>query len=109
MENITEVEIKGLKQRDIKKCAVCDNGVMHNQMMSFYKVQISRFIVDLNAVRRQHGLEAYFHQMPALAGIMGPDEDMSLPIGKGIEFIMCEHFAAQNTVSGTIERIDNDK
>lgn len=66
-----------LKQSDLEKCILCDKGVMHSGDPVFYRISMQQFVVDIPAVQRQHGLEQFFHQAPALAGVMGPNDDMA--------------------------------
>lgn len=72
----------GLKQADLQPCRLCGKGVMHNNDVTFHRVTIERFVVNLPAVRRQHGLETMFTSAGdmrgvAIAQVMGPNENMA--------------------------------
>jgi len=79
-----------VKQTDFKPCALCAQGVMHTGIPLFYRVSIQRFGVQLDAVRRQAGLEIMLGGNAQLANVMGPDEDMATPIGEAVELLVCE-------------------
>ena len=84
----------GLKRKDvIQKCLLCNQGLMHNQWNpTFFRVTLERHIVDMQAVSRQAGLEQFFGGSPgavAVASVMGPDEDMSKPMGAIPTFLIC--------------------
>jgi hypothetical protein len=63
-----------IKQRDLQPCRLCGHGVMHAGDISFHRITIERFVVNVGAVQRAHGLEL---QIGALAQFMGPDEPMA--------------------------------
>lgn len=97
--------IEPLKQRDLLKCVLCRKGVMHNHSITFYRLRLSEFIVYLPAVQRQDGMERMLAPASFLAGIMGPDEDMALPLREGIEFHLCTDCAFTCTVASIVETI----
>lgn len=74
-----------MKQHEIKPCLSCGKGVMHSNDITFLRVKIEAMVVDLNAVREQHGLEL---QIGALASVMGPDKDLAKGLGEKV-FLMC--------------------
>lgn len=76
-----------MKQRELTKCLRCGEGMMHAGSITFFRVRIERFVVDLDAVRQQHGLEL---QIGALATHMGPDRDLAVPLGPPAEGLVCE-------------------
>lgn len=72
----------GVKQRDLQPCRLCGRGVMHAGSVTFHRVTIERFVVNLPAVRRQAGLEAMMCSAGdpfgvAVAQVLGPNEDMA--------------------------------
>lgn len=72
----------GLKRKDLKKCACCDRGIMACGAAIFWRVNIEMFAVNMRAVERQHGLEMMLGS-PALANVMGPDDDLAVRIETG--------------------------
>jgi hypothetical protein len=63
-----------IKQRDLQPCRLCGRGVMHAGAVTFHRVTVERFVVNVPAVRRQHGLEL---MVGPLAQFMGPDRDLA--------------------------------
>jgi hypothetical protein len=88
-----------MKQTDIKKCAICNNGMMHTGNPVFYTVKIQSHIFDLGACKRQTGLEMMLGGHAQLANIMGPDEDMVKPLSKEINAWICQDCAIENLTS----------
>lgn len=71
------------------KCSICDKGIGHTGLPLFWRLTVERFGVDLNAVRRQDGLGAFLGSQ-ALAAVMGPDEDLAMPMDKPAVLTLCE-------------------
>ena len=70
-----------MKQSQITKCLTCGKGVMHNNQLVFYRVEIEYLLFDTQAIRRQHGLEQMLGNH-VLAHVMGPDEDLAKTVNK---------------------------
>lgn len=77
-----------MKQRELKKCAVCCRGVGHNQQLLFYHVKLRRMAINVPAVQAQTGLEMMLGNCAFLAQHMGPDEDMAKPLDE-IDVLIC--------------------
>jgi len=70
-----------MKQSEFQKCGSCGNGMAHNGQITFWRVSAERFMLNLKAVQRKHGLEMYFGGGQAgatLANVMGTDEDLAV-------------------------------
>lgn len=80
---------RAMKQTDFVPCACCGKGVMHTGLPTFYRVTVERMGIDVRAVKRQHGMELMIGDA-RVANIMGPDEDMGLPIGPAARGLLCE-------------------
>jgi len=65
---------------------------MHSGDFLFYRVTIKRFAVDMRKVKRQAGLEMMLGSH-ILANVMGPDEDLAVPIGDPATGIICQSCA----------------
>jgi hypothetical protein len=78
-------KLPGMKQRDIKPCAICNKGLAHDSNFLFWRIKFDRLGLDLNAIQQQHGLELMMGS-PVLANVMGPDRD----IAKVVEALVCE-------------------
>lgn len=68
-----------MKQADLTPCALCGKGLMHDGHIDFYRVTVERHFVDMAAVQRRHGLELMLGSA-VLAGVMGPDEDLTIEL-----------------------------
>lgn len=77
-----------MKQRELKNCASCGQGVMRDGHPMFFRIDTEQHIVDLRAVSRQSGLEMAMGS-PALAQIMGPDPDISQKMSEQEGLIVC--------------------
>lgn len=82
-----------MKQTDIKKCAICKEGMMKCGIPTFYTVTIQRHMIDLAACQRQTGLEMQLGGHAQLANIMGPDDDISKPVSKKADVWICQDCA----------------
>ena len=114
MEGTTRDQGRGLKASDIKKCAKCGKGVMHTGLPLFWRVTIERFGIDKGAVDRRHGLEMFFgggRGAAALAGVMGPDEDIAKPVMDPVTLTLCEDCACGKSlpVAALAELAPEDK
>lgn len=74
------------KQSQFKNCINCGKGMAHGGNFQFYTMQIKSFLIDLNACRRQAGLEM---QIGPLAGVMGPNEDLGKQVTDSEELFVC--------------------
>jgi len=69
-----------LKQSEFQPCAGCGKGMMHAGAPFFYRATVSQMIVNIAAVRRQHGLEMMMGAAAPLAQVLGPDEHLAQDI-----------------------------
>jgi hypothetical protein len=85
-----------MKRNEIQSCAMCGKGVVHTGIPLFWTITIARFGIDANAVRRRQGLEMFFgggNAGAALAGAMGLDEDIAVPVMDEKRLAICEECA----------------
>lgn len=80
---------RAMKHKDFSPCASCGKGVMHTGVPLFYRITIEHMGIDARAVQRQAGLEQFFAGNAMLANIMGPDDDLGLPIGDAVRGLLC--------------------
>ena len=78
-----------MKRTELTKCVICDQGVMHDNNIAFNRITFERFVVDIRAVQRQHGLELQLGNA-TLANVMGPDEDIAKQMGESEVAIICD-------------------
>lgn len=66
-----------MKRDELQKCCICREGVMKDRQITFSRVTVERFLVDVGAVQRAHGLEMVLGGNGFLANAMGPNEDLA--------------------------------
>jgi len=91
--------MKEKELRDHAKCSRCGKGIGHTGLPFFWTVRAVRYGIDAGALRRQAGLEMMLGS-PALAQVMGPDEDMAQPV-MDRSITLCEECAL--SVMGLLE------
>jgi len=99
-----------MKQSEFQKCGSCGNGMAHNGQITFWRVSAERFMLNLKAVQRKHGLEMYFGGGQAgatLANVMGTDEDLAVILFPKRDFLLCEKCASEKSIpfAETIESL----
>ncbi len=82
-----------MKEQELRKhatCNVCRNPIGASGLPLFYTVEIARYGVKLDAVRRQDGLGAMLGNS-RLAQVMGPDEEMTETVMEPVKITVCEN------------------
>lgn len=74
--------MKEAELRQHTECLICDRKIGQFSAPVFNIVRMERFIVNMSAIQRQQGLAMQLGGNGVLAQIMGPDEDMAVPVGK---------------------------
>ena len=97
-----------MKQRELKPCAICRRGVVHNGVPVFVRFELESFILNPPAIQRQKGLELFMGN-GVLAAVMGPDEDMAISTGKKEEGLLCFDCAAETPMADVMRRIGEAK
>ncbi len=82
-------KLPGFKQSELKPCAVCGKGLAHDGNFLFWRLKFERLGIDHSAVQRQHGLELMLGS-PAIARVMGPDEDIAKVLDGPTSVLVCE-------------------
>ena len=82
-------ELPGIKQREIKACALCDKGVAYGSNFMFWRLRFDRAAVNPRGVEQQHGLELMLGS-PRLATIMGADPDIAKVLDGPHDVWICE-------------------
>lgn len=78
-----------VKQRGLRKCAMCGLGVMHCGLPIFFRLKIQRYGIDMRAVQAQHGLEQMIGNA-VIASVLGTDADLAKPINDEQDLFICE-------------------
>jgi len=86
--------MKEKELREHAECSLCKNKIGESGIPMFWTVKIERHGINLQATRRQHGLG--MHMGAELAMIMGPDEELTMPMMKPIVLTVCEECACMS-------------
>lgn len=82
-------KLPGIRQAEIKPCAICKKGVAHDGNILFWRIRMERAGLHAPAIERQHGLELMLGS-PALARVMGTDSDIAKVIDGPHDVWVCE-------------------
>jgi len=103
----------GFKKSDLKKCAMCGNGLMHTGIPIFYKLRIEPMGFDSGAIQRTNAIEQYFGGEAgpgiAIANAMGPNEDLAKPLGEPVELLICQPCGVTPEMYCLLELIEGAK
>ena len=88
--------MKESELRKHAKCSRCGELIGASGLPLFWTVTISRWGIDMNALRRQDGLGALLRSN-ALASVMGTDEDMASLVSGPVELTICERCCTVST------------
>jgi hypothetical protein len=84
-----------MKENELRKhatCSRCGNKIGHTGLPLFWTLKVDRYGIDMDAVQRQSGLSMFLGNA-ALAGVMGPDEDMAKKMIDTQYITLCEDCA----------------
>lgn len=70
-------------------CALCGRKIGESPLPLFWRVRVERYGIDLNVVRRAAGLEMMMGS-PALAAVLGPDEEAARQLIDPVEVTLCD-------------------
>lgn len=90
-----------MKQHELCRfstCALCKRRIGECRSPLFWRVRVERWGIRLDALRRLTGLEMMMGS-PALAAVMGTDEDLAQPMIEPVTFAVCEECALNQRVS----------
>lgn len=82
-----------MKEKELRKhatCSFCQKPILAGGLPCFYTVRIERHGVKLDAVGRQQGLTMFLGGRADLAQVMGPDEEMTIPLMDPVNLTVCE-------------------
>lgn len=87
-----------ISREDIKPCAMCGKGLMHTGLPLVWKITMHRLGLDVNALRREQGLEMMMGGAAPLARAFSPNNEFGLEIEKPITVMVCEPCALEQRV-----------
>lgn len=85
----------GMRAGELQPCALCGQGVMHNGVPLFWRIELQRLGVDLAAARQVAGMETFFGNV-ALARVF-TDPEIASPVGEARTILVCESCAGEAT------------
>lgn len=89
-----------MKHAEFSKCAWCGRG-MAAAGVHFYRVSVEMFVLDNAAIRRAAGLEMMVGN-PAIARVMGPNEDLARLMTK-TRALICADCALKAPVAAILD------
>jgi hypothetical protein len=87
-----------ISREDLRPCPMCGKGLMHNGLPLAWKITMHRLGIDVNAVRREQGLEMLMGGSVALARAFSPNSEFGLEIEKPITVMVCEPCALDDRI-----------
>lgn len=78
-----------MKAEDMRKCDRCNQGLMRNGAITFWRIYLERMVVDVNAVKAIGGLSAILGS-ERLATILAPNDNVAVPVTSPDEAIICD-------------------
>lgn len=103
---MADAKPNGIKQRDITPCCSCGKGVAHSNQLTAYRVRLTHLAMNVGAVRRQTGLEMMLGGAAGLAAVMGPDEDILVPLAAESTWLVCQQCAMDRPLAQIVEIAD---
>jgi hypothetical protein len=89
--------MKEAELRLYAECSICHKLIGHTGLPLFWRVTVERFGIKADPVRRQTGL-AMAMGSAELAQVMGPDEEMTMPLLEKITLSICELCGTADTM-----------
>lgn len=87
-----------MKEKELREhstCNLCNKKIGEGHIPMFWRIKIERFGLHLKALSRQQGLAMSMGGHAGLAMIMGPDEEMTMPIMDPVILTVCEDCACK--------------
>ena len=87
-----------ISREDLRPCALCGKGLMHTGLPLVWKITMHRLALDVNALRREQGLEMMMGGAAPLARAFSPNSEFGLEIEKPITVMVCEPCALEQRI-----------
>lgn len=87
-----------MREKELREhaiCNLCKEKIGKTGIPMFWVLKIERHGVKLDAVQRQTGLAMVLGGSAELAGVMGPDEEMTIPMMDPVSLTICEDCACK--------------
>jgi len=95
--------------RELATCAWCHRGIGKSGIPLFWTLELERHMIDLAAVQRQSGLAMMLGGNGLLAGVMGPDDDMTKSVMEPLKISICDECAMGQVVVAELAERHSDK
>ena len=89
-----------MKEDELRKhatCSLCGKPIGAAGAPLFWRVSIERFGLDAGALERNEGLVKFLGGSVELASVMGPNEDMAVPVMDKLTLTVCETCCTETT------------
>lgn len=101
--------LPGLKKQELKKCALCDQGMMHSGDIQFYRLSLESFVIDHRGVQETSGMEQMmgggsFGAM--MAGVMGTNPDIAKQMFQEKNMLVCSPCMMSGRLSTILSYIE---
>lgn len=70
-------------------CSACNRKLGQTGLPLFWRLKVERFGLDAKAIQRADGLGAFMGSH-AIAAVMGPDEDLAVPLLDPVTLTLCD-------------------
>lgn len=88
--------MKEIELRQYADCSLCGEKIGASGIPMFWRVTVERFGINLKAIQRQTGLAMMLGGSAKLALVMGPDEEMTMPMMEKVTLSICENCCTVN-------------
>ncbi len=74
---------------ELRACAMCGKGLLHDGNPSFYEIEVRQCLADLGNIQRMHGLEQMMGGNVPLARVFSPENTVAHRIGDRVRRLVC--------------------
>lgn len=86
----TENKIPGIRRDGLRKCDHCGQGLMHQNQICAYRVEVTQYIASIQNINASAGLEMVLGGNAALAHIMGTNPEFFEGVSKS-NALLCQN------------------
>ncbi len=90
-------DMKEAELLELGRCASCGKKLCESGLPLFYLLRIERYGIRADAMRRRDGL-AMVLGSSKLAAVMGPDEDIAVPVMEAARVALCEPCGSEHVL-----------
>lgn len=75
---------------EIKKCALCARGVMHDDHLHFYRASLGQGLIHVEGVRRAQSMEDFFQGHTAMARVFHDGTPVAFEVWRAKDLWICQ-------------------